>query len=231
MKKISLVSPLKNEARLLDRGLKELEAFIQRFPLKWEIVLAIDPSQDETLAKAQALKSEKIEIQILQMPSAKGRGPSLKQALQAATGDYVMIFPLDFTIPLADLFNFLQELVLNPEVDLVIGNRNTSRKKHEAPARTTWHWTLEKIISEKLSANPSSAQWKFQDPLCPYLIFQKASLQKLLPQLKMKSWYYTPEVLKAATAMNFKIVEAPILSRDSRPSQIPLLKEYFRNLF
>ncbi len=231
MKKISLVCSLKNEARLLDRGLTEIEAFIQRIPLAWEIILVIDPSQDDSLAKAQAQRSEKIQILVLPMSSTQGRGPSLKAGLQAATGDYVMIFPLDFTIPLAELFQFLQELVVHPEIDMVIGNRKTSRKKQVATARSTWHWTLEKIILEKLSRSKVSAQWKFQDPLCPYLIFQNTSLQKILPSIKMKSWYFTPEILAAATLQNFKIAEAPILSRDTRPSQIPIVREYLFHLF
>jgi glycosyltransferase involved in cell wall biosynthesis len=227
MKKVSLVTPLRNETQLLERGLQDLESFVRKYPLEWELILVIDPSSDLTLQKAQELKSEKFEIRILSNPSRQGRGPSVRQGLEAATGDFVMIFPLDFTIPLADLFNFLQELVLNPGTDLAIGNRNTSRKKREAPFKTSWHWTLESIILEKLRPHDLPVQ----DPLCPYLIFQKSALRKLLPHLKLKSWFYTPEILKAAIQEKLRIVEVPVLSRDPRGSQIPLVREYFRNLF
>lgn len=174
MKKVSLVTPLRNETELLNRGLRELESFIQKFPLQWELILVVDPSNDPTLQKARELKSEKIQIQVLENRSRQGRGPSVRQGLDAASGDYIMIFPLDFTIPLADLFNFLQELVLNPKVDVAVGNRNTSRKKREAPLKTSWHWTLENILLEKLRP----ADLPVQDPLCPYLIFQRESLKK-----------------------------------------------------
>lgn len=143
-----------------------------------------------------------------------------------AQGDSVMIFPLDFTIPLADLFNFLQELILHPEVDLVVGDRNTSRKKREAPRRSSWHWTLENIILEKLRP----AHFPVQDPLCPYLIFRRKALDQILPELELKSWFYTPEILRLAQKKNLRLAEIPILSRDSRPSQIPLWREYLRHL-
>jgi glycosyltransferase involved in cell wall biosynthesis len=227
MKKVSLITPLRNESRLLERGLQELESFIQKFPLAWELILIVDPSHDSTVQKAQALRSEKIQIQVLENVATLGRGPSVRQGLESATGDYVMIFPLDFTIPLADLFNFLQELILNPKVDLAIGNRNTSRKKREAPRKSSWHWTLETIILEKLRPQDLPVQ----DPLCPYLIFQKKSLDQILKSLKMKSWFYTPEILSCAIEEGFQITEVPVLSRDSGPSRIPLVREYLRHLF
>lgn len=227
MKKVSFVAPLRNESTLLARGLKELESFIRKYPLQWELVLVLDPSSDSTLERAKELKSEKIKIEIIENARPLGRGRSVLSGLQKATGDFVLVFPLDFTVPLAELFQFLQEVVLNPEIDLAIGNRNTSRKKWEAPLRSTWHWTLEKIIIEKLRLQQIDAQ----DPLCPYLIFQKKTLDRILPELKLKSWYYTPEILRKAKALDFRIVEVPILSKDPRPSRIPLFKEYMRHFF
>ncbi|MEZ0393010.1 MAG: glycosyltransferase family 2 protein [Pseudobdellovibrionaceae bacterium] len=222
MKKVSLIVPLRNESPLLQRGLQDLESFIQKFPLQWELILVIDPSQDDTLEKARQLKSEKINLQVLENAKQLGRGPSVKKGLQAAQGDFAMVFPLDFTIPLADLFQFLQELVLHPEIDLAVGNRHTSRKKREAPRRSPWHWTLENILAEKLRALPQ------QDPICPYLVFQKKALDQLLPELQLKAWFYTPEILQKAREKNLRISEVPVLSRDHRKSQIPLFKEYLR---
>ena len=227
MKKVSLIVPILNEESLLKRGLKELESFIQRFPLAWELILIVDPSSDASLNLARELKSEKIEVKVIANIKHLGRGRSVRAGLHSATGDYVMIFPLDFTIPLADLFNFLQELILNPKTDLAIGNRNTSRKKREAPKRTSWHWTLDNIILEKWRKHGIASS----DPLCPFLVFQKAALEKLLPSLKMKHWYYTPEILQEAHKLNLKITEIPILSRDSQPSRIPIWREYLRHLF
>src|SRR5687768_11912755 len=129
MKKVSLITPLHNEQKLMERGLIELESFIQKFPLQWEILLVFDQSHDATLLKAQELTYQKIEIQVIENSKNLGRRPSVLKGLQKATGDYVMVFPLDFAIPLAELFQFLQELILNTEIDLAVGNRNTSRKK------------------------------------------------------------------------------------------------------
>lgn len=227
MKKVSFISPLRNESELLDRGLKEFESFIQKFPLQWELILVIDPSSDSSLEKAKSLQSEKIKIKVLENKKPLGRGPSVLKGLQNSTGDYMLIFPLDFTIPLAELFQFLQEVILNPKIDLAFGNRNTSRKKWEAPLRTSWHWTLEKIIVEKLRLRNIPVQ----DPLCPYLIIQRNALEKLLPKLKLKSWYYTPEIVEKSKEIGLQITEVPILSRDPRPSKIPILREYLKHLF
>lgn len=209
----------------MSRGLTELESFLQKFPLQWEIILVVDPSSDATLKKAQALKSEKIETRVLENPKHWGRGPSVLRGLQAAEGDCAIVFPLDFTIPLAEIFQFLQEMIHDPQMDLIVGNRNSSRKKREAPRKSHWHWTLENILSEKLRSVP------VQDPICPYLAIRKSALMRILPNLKLKSWYYTPEILIQAHQAHLKIGEVPVLSRDPKPSRIPLLREFLRHFF
>lgn len=226
MQKVSLLCALRNREKDLERALEDLVGFTKKFPLQWQLILVIDASEDATLQKAQAFKADGFETTIISSPHRQGRSRSVLQGLHVATGDYVITFPIDFIVPLAEIFNFLQELITDPAIDIVLGNRMTSRKKWQAE-KTSWHWTLEKILLEKAVQQKLSVQ----DPLCAYWAIRKTALQRILPKLRFRSWYFTLELLRNAHQQELKVIEVPILSNDKRPSSIPLIKEYLRNLF
>lgn len=219
-KKVSLISAILNESAILPDAISNLESFVQKFPLRWEWVFA-NSGTDPALEK---LKSEKIDIKILNLPQNTGRAAAIEAGLRNCDGDYIAIVPVDFTIPLAELFSFLQELVTADDVDIAIGNRYTSKKVMQS-VRSSWHQTLEKILNEKNRSLPET------DVLCAYMILKRSSLDLLLPQLKLKSWYYSLDILKLAHKMNLKVIQVAISSRDKRSSKIPLFREYLRNLF
>ncbi len=224
--KISLIVPLLNEENLLQQGLLELESFIQKLPLQWELILVIDPGQDNTLTIAQNLKSEKIELKIIANNKHLGRAASIRKAFDHASGDAFIVIPLDFSVPLAELFQFLQEFLAVEGVDLIWGNRNFSRKKMEAPLRTSWHWTLDKISVEKWRRYDQA----IADPLCGYFLISSRCFRQLKPELNLHRWYYGLDILPLALNKNLNIKQIAIKSRDLRPSKIPLLKEYFHSL-
>ncbi len=213
MRKVSLVCALKNREMDLERALQDIVSFTKKFPLLWQLVLVVDPSDDATLQKAQNFFSDGFEITIKESPRQLGRSRSILKGLRAATGDYIVLFSIDFTVPLAEVFNFLQELISDPTVDLVLGNRMTSRKKWESE-KSSWHRTLEKIISEKAQAQKLGVQ----DPLCAYWGIRKTALQQVLPNLSFRSWYFTPELLLRCRQQQLKVLEIPINSKDRRPS-------------
>ncbi len=164
---------------------------------------------------------EGIDLKIFE--SEKKRGPAVKMGLEKATGEIVCVFPMDWTVPLAEMFQFLQELILHPDFDMVLGNRKTAKKMQQSK-KSSWHLTLENILLDKNSREHA-------DPLCAYWAIRNEKLALLLKDLEMRSWYYTPEVLEKAQSLQLKVIDAPILSLDKSKSQIPIWQEYFRQLF
>jgi hypothetical protein len=214
--KITLVTPIKGNHFDLSRHLEDFNSFVKKFPLSWELIWVCHNAQGLSIPSPANIELKFIE-------NKKGRGPAVKHGLAQATGDIVCVFPMDWTVPLAEMFQFIQELVLHPEFDMVLGNRKTSKKK-QISKKNNWHQTLENILLEKWGSGKS-------DPLCPYWAIRQEKLKMILPKMKMTSWYYTPEVLQAAELEQFKIVEVPILSQDQKESQIPIWREFLRQLF
>lgn len=229
----SFIVPVKNEARRMSINLQDLESFLRKFPLQMEILLVMDPSQDSTeeeVSKFQKHLSEtlntQISLRLIKNAKQQGRSRSVQTGLQQAIGDVILVGSLGWSVPLAEVFQALQEILLTPNLDLVIGNRHTSRKKRTAN-RSSWYWTLENLIKEKISKE----NFPTQDALSPFLAFRKSARDKVIAQLNLKGWFYTPDILRVAISDGLSIKEIPILSRDQQNSKIPLIREYVRNLF
>lgn len=221
--KITLISPILGSPKYLSETLKNLESFFSRFPVKWQWILTQTPNSSSDHFH-ESLSSTLIEIQLIKGPRKQSRSEAVFRGLTSADGDLVLILPCDLSIPLAEAFSFLQEMIMEPSIDMIVGQRGQSKKMNQN-SKTSWHLTLDKILTEK------NQFLKIPDPLCPLILIRQEALQRIRPELKKKSWYYSLEILKAARELNLKIVSKPVACRDPYPSQIPLLKEYFRNFF
>ena len=126
----------------------------------------------------------------------------------------ILITTADLSTPLSEHFNALQELITKPEVDLVVGWRNTAKKK-----RSGQKSVLQKAFEEKASRRAHAMNLGVHDPLCPFVAFRRSALDQLLPNLQMKTWYYTPEILEQARLLHLVVVEIPIHFRDQEKSQ------------
>jgi len=224
---------VKNEAKRMFTNLQDLEFFLRKFPLQMELLLVMDPSQDATEEEIlkyqkhlQEIENSQLTIQLLKNKRNFGRSLSVAEGLRQAMGDVILVGSLGWSVPLAEVFQALQEILLTPNLDLVIGNRHTSRKKRTAQ-RSSWYWTLEGLINEKLAHEKLPTQ----DPLTPFLGFRKSARDQLITDLHLNGWFYTPDILRTARKRGLTSKEIPILSQDQDPSKIPLFKEYLRNFF
>lgn len=229
----SFIVPVKNEAARMFTNLQDLEFFLRKFPLQMELLLVMDPSPDATEEEIlkyqkhlQEIRNDQLSIRLLKNKHSLGRSRSVAEGLQQATGDVILVGSLGWSVPLAEVFQTIQEILLTPNLDLVIGNRHTSRKKRTAH-RSSWYWTLENMLKEKLAPE----DFPTQDPLTPFLGFRKSARDKIKADLNLKGWFYSPDILRIARKRGLILKEIPILSQDQQPSKIPLFKEYLRNLF
>ncbi len=187
--------------------------------------MVVDPSKDNTLEEIERFSAKKINLRMHCNPKHLGRAQSVLVGLKLAQGEVIIISSLDLSVPLAEVFNFLQEFVTNPATQMTIGNRCTSKKKRTG-RRSSWHLTLENIIAEKAKRKDLAAA----DPACSILGFRKIALDKILSQLKLSSWFYGPELLLVAQKNGIPVLDIPIVCNDRAESKIPLLREYLRNL-
>lgn len=167
--KVSIIYPIytpeSSEAAPLKKNLEDIKNFFARFPINVELIFVVDPPHHFSTD----FDFGALEHQLILNQRHIGRGPSILAGLKAASGDAVLVASFDFSTPLAEYFNFLQEIVLNPTVQVVVGNRYTSRKKMMG-TRSRWHQVLEDIVKEKahlLLRSPSAKPARATDSSAP----------------------------------------------------------------
>lgn len=115
--KLSILMPVYNEAETIAEVVERVLAV----PLEKEIVLVNDASKDGTAEIVNRFPAEK--VRVLHHPVNRGKGAGISTALQAATGDVIVIQDADFEYNPADLVA-LFELIASGKADVVFGVRS-----------------------------------------------------------------------------------------------------------
>ncbi len=89
---------------------------------------------------------------------------TLQALVKQSKSQYFVLINQSLTTPLGDCFKFLQELVANESVDLVLGDRIA--KKQPLPK---FQSVFQKIVSDKIKNHPN-------DIFCDFAVFKKKIL-------------------------------------------------------
>jgi len=103
--KLSVLMPAFNEAKTI----REVVARVQAVPLDLEIVLVNDASSDGTAGIVDDLASS--DVLVLHHPVNRGKGAAIRTALDAATGDLIVIQDADLEYDPNDLIQLIAPLV------------------------------------------------------------------------------------------------------------------------
>jgi glycosyltransferase involved in cell wall biosynthesis len=120
MSKLSIIIPVYNESTYISRCLENvLEEKLPNF--EKEIIIVDDGSTDNTLETLSKFQNDK-SIKIIPSPVNKGKGNALKQGIQNATGDFVIIQDADLEYDPNDYLKILEEFK-KEQTSVVYGSR------------------------------------------------------------------------------------------------------------
>ncbi|MDD5044286.1 MAG: glycosyltransferase family 2 protein [Candidatus Omnitrophica bacterium] len=119
MKMLSVVIPVYNEAKTILKILAKIDAV----GLDKEIVIVDNSSSDGTVEVLKGLGRQ--DIKCIFHDCNKGKGTSVREGIEAATSEFVVIQDADLEYDPADFLKLLEPLKKN-EADIVLGARFTS---------------------------------------------------------------------------------------------------------
>ena len=120
--KLSILMPVFNEANTI----ADIVARVQAVALDQEIVLVNDASSDGSAQIVDQLASPN--VRVIHHPTNRGKGAAIRTALEAATGDVVVIQDADFEYDPQDLPCLLAPLAAR-QADVVYGVRSLKSQK------------------------------------------------------------------------------------------------------
>src|SRR5262245_56840010 len=125
---VSIVIPAFNEAGCIGRSLQRIDAFMRQHPFLIEVIVVDDGSTDATPEIVG--DSPTTNLRLLRNNGNRGKGYSVGQGVQAASGDYVLFVDTDLSAPIEEVGKLL-DVALNEGADIVIGSRNVDRRSIE----------------------------------------------------------------------------------------------------
>ncbi len=202
---LSIVMPAYNEGKTITQILDRIRAVTLPDHLGKELIIVNDCSTDATEAVVLAYQKTHADLPIryLKNDRNRGKGYSLRQGIQAATGAYTIIQDADLEYDPRDYAKLLQP-ILEGHADVVYGSRLHS----SAPHRILFFWHSFGNHFLTFLSNVAT-NLNLTDMETCYKLFRTPLLQAL--RLKENRFGFEPEVTaKMSRIPNVRIYEVGI---------------------
>jgi dolichyl-phosphate beta-glucosyltransferase len=211
---LSIVIPCYNEEQRLPRTIEQIHRYLDGKNASYELVLVDDGSADGTrlIMDAAAERHSAVRIEALQRNRGKGR--ALAVGVQAASGDEILLTDADLSTPIEELDKL--QAALNNGAGVAIGSRALRASRVEI-SQPIYRVLMGKAFNLIVQAVLLPGIW---DTQCGFKLFRADVAHKVFAGLTTDGFGYDPEVLFRARRQGVKIVEVPVVWRNSAPTTV-----------
>ncbi|HEY9582879.1 MAG TPA: glycosyltransferase family 2 protein [Candidatus Paceibacterota bacterium] len=149
MNTLSIVIPIKNEAKSLPELLSRLNAVLSKLNWQSEIIFVDDGSRDETYSFLEKISKQDKSVKIVSLSRNFGKAAALSAGFDSARGDVVVTMDGDLQHKPEDIPKFLAKI--DEGADMVISWRE--KRKDNALTRKIPSWFANRFIA-KMSGLP-----------------------------------------------------------------------------
>jgi len=136
--KLSILIPAHNERSTVGEVIRRVRAV--DLPMDREIIVIDDGSTDGTGEIADQFIDST--VQVIHQPENKGKGAAIRRALDASTGDWVIVHDADLEYDPRDWPTLLRP-ALEGDASVVYGSRFTGERRN----MLFWHWVGNRFLS------------------------------------------------------------------------------------
>ncbi|HOX41376.1 MAG TPA: glycosyltransferase [bacterium] len=200
--KLSIVIPAYKEEKCIYSTIDEILKAHDCLDYKYEIIVVVDGSPDETAREARKHRSSK--VRVFDYPKNHGKGYALKYGTEKAQGEIITFVDAggDFDPVQFDKCVKLMEIF---DADFVIGSKRHPASKINYPlARRIYSWFYHKLVRVLFGIHVTDTQTGLK--------FLKRKVAKaVLPRIVVKQYAFDLEMLVIAYQLGFRrIFEAPV---------------------
>lgn len=200
--RVLVTVPVFNEAPRIGKTLATLRKALRGAGLNYTLSVSEDGSTDGTKDMLALLQSEDSDLLVQTHPSKKGRGWALRTLWTGKSYDV-------FAFCDADLASGPEALVeaINLAIsgqDIVVGSRHTTGSSvHRPPVRN--------IVSHAYNAALRAIfNTGILDHQCGLKVFNRTTIENILPLSLEDSWFWDTEILVIAKAVGIHVYEMPV---------------------
>ena len=218
---LSVVVPAYNEELRLPRTIEQIEAYLAGRKLDHELILVDDGSADGTRRVMEAAARAHPAVRIEVLPHNRGKGRALAVGVEAARGDQILVTDADLSTPIEELEKLQAGLAGGAGVAIASRAMKGSRVEVSQPA---YRVLMGKGFNLIVQAVLLPGIW---DTQCGFKLFRGDVAHSVFENLVTDGFAYDPEVLYRARKQGVKIVEVPVVWRNSAPTKVRPFKSSF----
>ncbi len=219
---VSIIVPTYNEQKCVLDTLQKIALFGQKNLKRFEIIVADDGSQDQTVNLARRATQKYPQIKLLINKKNQGKGAVVRQGLAEASLAYSLFLDADLATGINELGQ-LPALITKSlgKPTVWIGSRYLKKSrliKKQPLARRFVSRVANKIIRLFFLPHIHDTQNGFK-------VFRTKEIQPLLTKLALSGWFFDVELLYAAKKAGLNIIEFPISWRDREDSRLNVFSD------
>jgi len=213
--KISVILPVYNESKILERSVKKVQRAFEKLKYDYEIIIAEDGSTDGTDKIAAALAKKDRKIKFIHSDERLGKGGGIKKSLQYAKGDVFFFTDIDLATDLTSLKDLIEGAKNN---SICVGSRllpdsNVKRDFKRDVISRVYNFLVRLFFNTKLT-----------DMQCGFKAFHK-NTKHILLGAKNNGWFWDTEILLLAERTDIKIKQIPINWKSGDESKIRVVRD------
>ncbi len=214
---LSVVVPAFNEELRLRRTLERLVRHLRSSRKAFEILVVDDGSDDRTgeITRECAARNEEGMIRLLSHETNRGKGFSVRQGVQAAEGELLLMTDADLSTPVTELEK-LECALERSSLDIAFG----SRAVEGSDIRVHQPWYREGLgkgfnrVVRLLTGLP------FRDTQCGFKLFRMSTCRPLFERQQLEGFSFDVELLFIARKWGLRMAELPVVWHHSPDSKV-----------
>ena len=221
---LSIVIPAFNESSRIPATLESVVSCIRQRGWAAEVIVVDDGSRDRTADVVRAFAVANPEVRLVQNPSNRGKGYSVRNGLLQANGEIVMFTDADLSAPIEEAEGLFAAIAHG--ADIAIGSRWLERSRQ----------TIRQPLYRRLFGRCFNAVTRgimglrFADTQCGFKAFTRHAAQTVFQLQTIDRWGFDPEILFIALKRGFVITEVPVSWAHDERTRMSYLKDGFRML-
>ncbi|MBI2613522.1 MAG: glycosyltransferase family 2 protein [Candidatus Levybacteria bacterium] len=213
---LSIIVPVYNEEKRLNRGINRILAFIDEQVFSIELIVVNDGSTDATIKLLKKLKHPS--LRLISYEKNRGKGYAIREGMRDAAGAWRLFMDIDLSTPIEEFQKFLPHF---KNFDVIIGSRRTKDSTvlvHQPILRewlgSVFTWLSSTILNVEIS-----------DFTCGFKCFSKNAANKLFSLARLHGWGFDSEIMFLAQKKGFLIKEAPVVWSNDSQTRVRLIKD------
>jgi len=217
---LTLILSFYNEGATVSLNIKKLISLLNRSPLKYEMILIDDKSQDQSAKLIQKTIQGKNNCRFIQHQKNVGRGGSITEGIKLAQGMVVGFIDTDLEISPAKIPEAVN-IILSNQADIVTGLRKYEFRflaLHRFFLTKGYHYLVSLVLS--LPLKDTETGFKF---------FKRTKILPILAKTKDKRWFWDTEIMALSYEAKLKIIEIPVeyKHREDKKTSVKLVHDSF----